>query len=74
VLRFGKAISSEPWRLHVPSCPLAGAGEHVLYPVGAINHLAEHHFRGNVVVPFDWGSYVMWKLGSEVQIAFDSHY
>ena len=74
VLLFGKAISSEPWRLRVPSRPLAGAGEHVIYPVGAVNHLADHHFKGNVFVPYDWGSYVMWKLCPDVQISFDSRY
>lgn len=74
VLLIAKGLASEPWRLHVASRRIAGAGEHVIYPVGAVNHLAEHHFQGNVFVPYDWGSYVMWKLGPEVQISFDSRY
>lgn len=71
---MAQGIASAPWRLHVPSHPLPGAGEHVVYPVGATNYLAEQRFRGNVFVPYDWGSYVMWKLGPAVQISFDSRY
>jgi hypothetical protein len=74
VLLFGKALRSEPWRLRVPSHPHAGAGDHVVFPVGAVQHLADHQFKGNVFVPYDWGSYVMWKLGPDVQISFDSRY
>lgn len=74
ILLLAKATLSEPWQLRVPSRPIAGAGEHVIYPVGAVNHLAEHRFRGNVFAPYDWGSYVMWKVGPGVQISFDSRY
>lgn len=74
VLLLAKGIAFEPWRLRVPSRPIPGQGEHVIYPVGAINHLAEQNFRGNVFVPYDWGSYVMWKVGPSVQISHDSRY
>lgn len=69
-----KGLGSEPWRLRVPSRPIPGLGEHIVFPVGAVNHLAEHGFRGNVFVPYDWGSYVMWKVGPGVQISYDSRY
>ena len=74
VFLLSKGIVVEPWRLRVPSHPIPGQGEHVIYPVGAVNHLAERGFRGNVFVPYDWGSYVMWKVGPRVQISFDSRY
>ena len=74
VLLAGQGIGVEPWRLRVPSCPMSGRSEHLIYPVGAVNFLAEQRFQGNVFVPFDWGSYVMWKVGPDVQISFDSRY
>lgn len=49
-------------------------GKHLIYPVGAVDYLTNHHFHGNVMVPYDWGSYVMWKLGPETKVSFDSRY
>ena len=74
LLMLSKAIPLEPWRLRVPSCPIPGFNKGLIYPVGAVNYLAAHRFRGNVFVPYDWGSYVMWKLGPAVQISSDSRY
>ena len=74
LLLLGKAWPHEPWRVRVPSHRATPDAEHLIYPVGAVNYLAEQQFRGNVFVPYDWGSYVMWKLGPEVQISFDSRY
>ena len=71
---FLRSLPSEPWRLQVASHPLPHQGVHLIYPVGAVNYLADHHFHGNVMVPYDWGSYVMWKLGPDVKISFDSRY
>ena len=69
-----KSLPSEPWRLRVASHPLPHQGQHLIYPVGAVDHLANNGFVGNVMVPYDWGSYVMWKLGPNVKVSFDSRY
>ena len=69
-----RAMPSEPWRLRVASHPLPHQGKHLIYPVGAVDYLARNGFVGNVMVPYDWGSYVMWKLGPDVKISFDSRY
>ena len=74
LLLLGKGLLSEPWRLRVPSHLETPDANHLIYPVGAVNYLSAQQFRGNVFVPYDWGSYVMWKLGPEVQISFDSRY
>ena len=74
LLLLGKGLLSEPWRLRVPSHLETPDANHLIYPVGAVNYLSAQKFRGNVFVPYDWGSYVMWKLGPEVQISFDSRY
>lgn len=44
------------------------------YPVGAVHYLATCGFTGNVMTPFDWGSYVMWKLGPAVKVSLDGRY
>jgi hypothetical protein len=69
----GKGLLHEPWRVRVPSVR-ASSADHTIYPVGAVNYLAGQNFSGNVLVPFDWGSYVMWKLGPRVQISSDTRY
>ena len=68
------ALPAEPWRLQVASHPLRHQGKHLIYPVGAVDYLAQHGFRGNVMVPYDWGSYVMWKLAPGVKVSFDSRF
>jgi hypothetical protein len=74
ILLVFSSLPAEPWRLRVPSHPLPHLGKHLIYPVGAVDHLAAAGFHGNVMVPYDWGSYVMWKLGPEVKVSFDSRY
>ena len=73
VLLIG-ALPAEPWRLQVASHPLPHQGHHLIYPVGAVDYLTDQQFRGNVMVPYDWGSYVMWKLGPDVKVSIDSRY
>jgi hypothetical protein len=67
-------IPLQPWRLHVPDRHIPGWGEHVIYPVGPIDFLAEHGFEGNLAVFFDWGAYVQWKLHPKVLVSMDSRY
>ncbi len=68
------ALPAEPWRLRVASHPLPHQGKHLIYPVGAVDYLSQQGFQGNVMVPYDWGSYVMWKRSPAVKISFDSRY
>jgi hypothetical protein len=71
---FLSSLPAEPWRLRVASRPLPHQGKHLIYPVGAVDCLSKNGFRGNIMVPYDWGSYVMWKLGPTVKVSFDSRY
>jgi hypothetical protein len=63
-----------PWQLIVPGAPLAIAEPHIYYPVGAVDYLAQAGFRGNIMVPFDHGSYLTWKLYPNVRVSMDSRY
>lgn len=74
LLMLGRLVAEEPWRVRVPGHREKESAFHLTYPVGAVNYLAEQRFRGNVFVPYNFGSYLMWKLGPAVQISFDSRY
>lgn len=48
-----------------------------VYPVRAVRFLAQNGIDGNVLVPFEWGEYVIWKRpGSRVSVdgRFDTVY
>ncbi len=66
---------AQPWRARVPGDrdPRLKT-QHMIYPVGAVNYLAERGFAGNVLVGFDWGSYLSWKLYPRVKISLDSRF
>jgi hypothetical protein len=58
-------IREKPWALSVPQPP---------YPVGAVRYLAKQRFAGNLLVPFESGAYVSWKLFPAVKVSLDSRY
>jgi hypothetical protein len=65
------AITYPPWVLEIPGQGNVGD---VVYPTGAVQYLAAQHFRGNAMVPFEYGAYVSWKLYPAVRVAVDSRY
>ena len=69
-----RGLLLKPWKLLVPSEHVKGLVDHVVYPVGSVEYLAEIGFKGNLMVPFDWGSYVTWKLHPQVKVSMDSRY
>lgn len=40
-------------------------------PVAAINLLEEMKAEGNIVCFFDWGEYILWRLGPRVKVSID---
>lgn len=67
-------IALGPWRLVVPGEPMPQLASTLYYPVGAVEYLQQHQFRGNLLTPFDWGSYVSWKLHPQVKVSMDSRF
>jgi hypothetical protein len=58
---------------------LPGAGlsleyPHVAYPVGAIAYLQRQDIRGNLLVPFNYGSYALWELRGKMRVSMDGRY
>jgi hypothetical protein len=46
----------------------------LVYPAGAIDYMEKSQFSGNLIVPFNTGAYVSWKLYPAVKVSFDSRY
>jgi hypothetical protein len=59
------AVRQKPWDLSVPQ---------PMYPVGPVQYLKEQNFKGNVMVPFRLGAYVLWKLFPAVKVSLDGRY
>jgi hypothetical protein len=74
VFLLGIAWIRKPFAVVVPGVPTPAYGPHVVYPVGAIDYLKRHGFRGNLMVSFAVGAYVSWKLYPEVKVSMDSRY
>jgi len=43
----------------------------LVYPAAAVASLKASGAVGNMVVPFDWGEYVIWHLGPRVKVSMD---
>jgi len=45
-----------------------------VYPVHAVRFLKQNGIRGDVLVPFEWGEYVIWKLYPECRVSIDGRF
>jgi hypothetical protein len=68
---LGVAASNRCWQLTILT---HSDREPLVYPAGAVDYLAQTQFAGNLIVPFNTGAYVSWKLYPAVKISFDSRY
>jgi hypothetical protein len=56
-----------------------GAGLRLEYPpvacpVGAVDFLERQNVRGNLLVPFNYGSYALWELRGKMRVSMDGRY
>jgi len=42
-----------------------------IYPVGSFEFIKQNNLKGNLAVPYNWGSYALWKLYPEVKVLND---
>ena len=68
------SVQFTPWSLQVPNSKRLDWGNHVIYPVGAVEYLRLNGFKGNILVPYDWGAYIIWKLYPNVKVSLDGRY
>jgi hypothetical protein len=45
-----------------------------VYPVGSIQFLKRNNIKGNLLVPFDWGEYAIWKLYPDNNVSIDGRF
>ena len=62
------------WQLRIPTTAEESKEGIPVYPAGAVSYLQDHKFSGNLMVPFDVGAYVSWKLYPEVKVSMDSRF
>ena len=43
-------------------------------PVAAVRFLRQESFRGNLLVPFNYGSYALWHLRGHMRVSMDGRY
>jgi hypothetical protein len=43
-------------------------------PVGAVDFLAQKKVQGNLLVPFNYGSYALWELRGRMRVSMDGRY
>ena len=44
------------------------------YPVAAIRFLKNNSINGNLLLPFDWGEYAIWKLHPDYKVSIDGRF
>ena len=44
------------------------------FPSGAIDFIQANGLRGNLLVPFNWGSYALWRLFPQCRVSMDGRY
>ncbi|MFC1838821.1 hypothetical protein ACFL1N_04515 [Thermodesulfobacteriota bacterium] len=45
-----------------------------VYPVHAVSFLKENDIKGNILLPFEWGEYVIWKLYPACKVSIDGRF
>ena len=46
----------------------------IVYPIRAIQFLKVNSIKGNLLVPFDWGEYAIWKLYPDNKVSIDGRF
>jgi hypothetical protein len=58
----------------LPQASLEPAVPPSFYPVGAVATLDQAGIKGNLAVPFRWGSYASWRLAPRIKVSMDGRY
>lgn len=58
----------------LPSEKLTLTYPSVAAPVQAVDYLKQQKIRGNLLVPFNYGSYAMWQLRGQMRVSMDGRY
>jgi len=45
-----------------------------VYPVAAVRFMKKNNFSGNLILPFEWGEYAIWKLYPACRVSIDGRF
>lgn len=45
-----------------------------IFPVSAVQFLKENGIKGNLLLPFEWGEYAIWKLYPDCKVSVDGRF
>jgi len=45
-----------------------------VYPVAAVRFMIQNGFKGNLLLPFEWGEYAIWKLHPQCLVSIDGRF
>ena len=67
------------WHFTVGSAPYRHSGFRIVvdpshYPVGAVRFLHDNRVSGDILLPFDWGEYVIWWLYPGCHVSIDGRF
>ena len=44
------------------------------YPVYAVHFIRENGIKGDIIIPFEWGEYAIWKLYPDCKVSIDGRF
>jgi len=44
------------------------------YPIYAVHFLKTNNIKGNILLPFEWGEFVIWKLYPDCKVSIDGRF
>jgi hypothetical protein len=45
-----------------------------IYPIYAVKFLKDNGIKGNIMLPFEWGEYAIWKLYPDCKVSIDGRF
>jgi hypothetical protein len=75
-LGLSSSLKNHFWQLRIPTSPeeREEGFPSPIYPTGAVDYLKENNFVGNLMVPFEAGAFISWKLYPYVRVSMDSRF
>jgi len=74
MLALALALNAKFFVTNVPAVVSDAAPGSPIYPVHAVDFLQEHKISGNMMVWFNDGAYVSWRMYPQVKVSLDSRY
>ncbi len=74
MVAFAISLNARFWVVQVPAFADAAPKGSPIYPVHAIDYLEKNDIGGNMMVWFNDGAYVSWRMYPKVKVSLDSRY